>query len=129
MNILDENVLSDQRQQLFGWRVPFRQIGYEVGRKGMKDSEIIPFLFSFRQPTLFTKDSDFHRRNLCHARYCLVVLDVKDSEIATFVRRVLRHPDFDTHAKRMGVVIRASQAGLTVWHRNAEHETHYNWKD
>ena len=43
MNILDENILEDQRQLLLNWRVPFRQISYEVGRKGMKDDEIIPF--------------------------------------------------------------------------------------
>lgn len=43
MNILDENVLESQRQLLIKWRVPFRQIGYEVGRKGMDDEQIIPF--------------------------------------------------------------------------------------
>jgi hypothetical protein len=41
MNILDENVLESQRQLLQKWRVPFRQIGYEVGRKGMKDDVIV----------------------------------------------------------------------------------------
>lgn len=39
MIILDENILEDQRRLLMSWRVPFRQIGHEVGRKGMKDSE------------------------------------------------------------------------------------------
>jgi hypothetical protein len=43
MNILDENILKDQRILLLNWGVPVRQIGYEVGRKGMKDEEIIPF--------------------------------------------------------------------------------------
>ncbi len=38
MNILDENVLESQRQLLQKWRVPFRQIGYEVGQKGMTES-------------------------------------------------------------------------------------------
>ena len=27
---------------LKSWRIPIRQIGYEVGRKGIKDAEIIP---------------------------------------------------------------------------------------
>ena len=65
MNILDENILEDQRQLLLSWRVPFRQIGYEVGRKGMKDDEIIPFLLSLRNPTLFTVDRHFYKHTLC----------------------------------------------------------------
>ena len=44
MIILDENFPESQRQLLYGWRVPLRQIGYEVGRKGMQDEEILPFL-------------------------------------------------------------------------------------
>jgi hypothetical protein len=41
--ILDENIIDTQRRRLQGWRIAIRQIGYEVGRKGMKDPEIIPF--------------------------------------------------------------------------------------
>ncbi|MBI3242050.1 MAG: hypothetical protein HYZ49_07140 [Chloroflexi bacterium] len=44
MNILDENILDSQRQLLLDWRIPVRQIGYDVGRKGLKDKEIITFL-------------------------------------------------------------------------------------
>ncbi len=33
MNIVDENVLASQRSQLVKWRVPFRQIGFEIGKK------------------------------------------------------------------------------------------------
>lgn len=43
MIILDENFPESQRQLLRGWRVPLRQIGYEVGRKGMQDEKILPF--------------------------------------------------------------------------------------
>ena len=127
MNILDENVLEDQRQLLLNWRVPFRQISCEVGRRGMKDDEIIPFLLTFRQPTLFTVDRDFYRRDLCHAQYSLVYLDVAQSEAAAFVRRLLRHPEFDTQAKRMGHVIRVSHIGLAAWRLYAERETHWAW--
>jgi len=28
---------------LRSWWIPIRQIGYEVGRKGIKDAEIIPY--------------------------------------------------------------------------------------
>jgi hypothetical protein len=129
MNILDENVLADQRQLLLSWHVPFRQIGYEIGRKGMQDEEIIPFLLRLRQPTLFTLDRDFYQRGLCHARYSLVYLDVKQSEAAQFVRRVLRHRELDTQAKRMGTVIRASHTRLAVWRLHAEKEVYFDWAD
>jgi len=129
MNILDENVLEGQRQLLLKWRVSFRQIGYEVGRKGMTDDEIIPFLLRLRRPTFFTIDHDFYRRVLGHARYGLVFLDVAQSEAAIFVRRLLRHREFDTQAKRMGVVIRASHTGLTVWRLHAEQEVRFDWTD
>ena len=59
MNILDENVPMNQRQILQSWRISIRQIGCDVGRKGMKDDEIIPFLHSLRRPTFFTRDLGF----------------------------------------------------------------------
>jgi hypothetical protein len=37
MNILDEQILETQRQLLRSWRIPVRQIGYDIGRKGLKD--------------------------------------------------------------------------------------------
>ena len=80
----------------------------------MKDREIIPFLFERRQPTFFTRDQDFCDPSLCHTRYCLVLLAVEKDEVAIFVRRLLRHPEFDTKAKRMGAVIRLSHAGLSL---------------
>jgi hypothetical protein len=56
--VLDENIIDNQRRQLTSWRLPARQIGYELGRKGMKDSEIIPFLHQLNRPTFFTRDDD-----------------------------------------------------------------------
>jgi hypothetical protein len=95
----------------------------------MKDEAIIPFLLTLPRPTFFTLDWDYFKRRLCHARYCLVHLDVRRTEVATFVRRLLRHPQFNTQVKRMGTVIRVSYAGLAVWHLHAEQEKHYDWAD
>ena len=105
MNILDENILESQRQILRSRRVPVCQIGHDVGRKGMKDNAIVPLLCSLRHPTFFTRDLGFYERDLCYARYCLVCMAVRKNEAAAFVRRLLRHPEFDTQAKRMGTVI------------------------
>ena len=127
MNVLDENIIDNQRRQLGSWRIRIHQIGFEVGRKGMKDREIIPFLHQLKQPTFFTRDDDFYERRLCHAGYCLVYLDVRKEEVATFVRRVLRHRAFKTKAKRMGKVVRASHVGLSVLNLHVEKEEHLDW--
>ena len=127
MIILDENFPESQRQLLRGWRVPIRQIGYEVGGKGMPDEEIIPFLLRRRRSTFFTRDLDFYQRQLCHARYCLVCVDVGQYAAAAFVRRLLRHGEFDTEAKRMAAGIRVSQRGLAVWRLHVEAEAHVEW--
>ena len=127
MNVLDENVSDEQCQILRGWRIPFRQIGYGLGRKEMQDDEIIPFLLTFSRPTFFTLDADFYKQRLCHAGYGLVYRAVTDFDTATFVRRVLRHPQFDTEAKRMGVVMRVSLADISVWRLHAAREAHVAW--
>lgn len=53
MNILDENIREDQRGLLRSWGIPIRQIGVDVGRKGLRDSEIIPLLHQFRDTSFF----------------------------------------------------------------------------
>jgi len=50
-------------------------------------------------------------------------------EAASFVRRVLRHRQFNTQAKRMGTVMRLSHLGITVWYLHAEEEVFVEWID
>ena len=114
MIVLDENIPEDQRQLLRGWRVRVHQIGAELGRKGMQDDQILPLLRQLAGPTFVTRDFDFWDRNLCHARYCLVVLDLSADEAATFVRRALRHPQLNTKAKRLGRVVRVDHLGIEI---------------
>ena len=104
MNVLDENITPVQRQRLRQWRIRVRHIGYDLGRKGMDDEEIIPFLLTLPHPTFFTEDWDYFKRRLCHPGYCLVHMDVARDELALFVRRFLRHKGFDIQAKREGTV-------------------------
>lgn len=47
MNILDENILIEARQQLHHWRIPVRHIGYDLGRAGIQDDEIIRFYINY----------------------------------------------------------------------------------
>jgi hypothetical protein len=54
-------------------------------------------------------------------------MNVGPNETATFVRRFLRHADFDTQVKRMGRVVRVSHAGLAVWRLRSQTEIHTVW--
>ena len=42
-------------------------------------------------------------------------------------RRLLRHPRFDTRAKRMGAVIRVSPRCIRVWRPLVEQESRIDW--
>ena len=128
MNILDENIAKSQRQLLESWGIPVRQIGFNVGRRGLQDDEIVLFLHQQRRPTFFTRDADFYDRRLCHAKYSVVYLAVEKQEAAVFVRRFLRHPEFNAQAKRLGKVIRLSRAGISAWRLHTDREIRLEWK-
>jgi hypothetical protein len=129
VNVLDENILESQRQLLRSWRIPVRQIGVDIGKKGMSDEQILPFLLTLTHPTLFTRDLGFADQEFCHYGRCIVVLAVGQYEAAYFARRFLRHPDFNTHAKRMGAVLRVTGVALTVFRVNAIEATLVAWRD
>jgi len=127
VNVLDENIIESQRQLLRSWGVPVRQIGHELRRNGMADEEIIPFLLTLRRPTLFTRDLGLYQQRLCHPRYCMVIMPVRQEEAAHFVRRLLRQPAFRTQAARMGTVIRTTHAALNVWRFRLQREDRIQW--
>jgi hypothetical protein len=87
-------VFESQRARLLRGRAHLCQIGSDVGRKGMKDDEIIPLLRTLRRPTFITRDRDFFDKTLCTDRMCLVYLETPPLEVAEFARRVLRHVRF-----------------------------------
>ena len=55
------------------------------------------------------------------------ILAVAKDEVAPLVRRLLRHREFDTIAKRMGTVVRVSHVDLSVWRLHAEQAIHIAW--
>jgi hypothetical protein len=128
MNVLDENVPLSQRAFLRSRRIGLRQIGQDIGRKGMKDDEIIRLLHELDRPTFFSLDRDFYDRRLCHEGYCLIHLDVEEEMVAEYIRRLLRHRELNTKAKRMGRVFRVLQTGLTGWRTHQVHEGHLTWR-
>ena len=127
MIILDENFPESQRRLLRSWRISVQQVGVDVGYSGMKDDAIIPLLHHLRQPTFFSLDPDFYKRVLCHKNYCIAYLSVVDYEAAVYVRKLLRHSQFNTKASRMGTVIKASHDGLTIWRLHAEKSVGLGW--
>ncbi len=127
MIILDENIPESQRQLLRSWRIQSQQIGHEIGRQGMNDEEIIPLLHKLHHATFFTRDLGFYKRHLCHLNYCLVVLEVGQYEVASFIKRFLQFQEFNTKTKRMGRVIRVTHIGIQFWHMHAEKEEAAKW--
>src|SRR5581483_6693079 len=127
MNLLDENIPESQRRILVQKRIHVRQIGLEVGRCGMKDVEIIPLLHSLARPTFFTFDAGFFRKNLCHPNYCLAWLDVRENDVAYFIRRLLRHSAFDTRAKRVGAVLHIAASHIIAWRLGSSKPIQYAW--
>jgi hypothetical protein len=115
VNVLDENVLASQRSLLRRRRIPFRQNGFELGRKGMTDGENLSLLHGLGRPTFIPRDADFSNPGLGHARYCLVWVHVGLLEVAAYIQRLLRQSVCDTQASRMGAVMNISPTGFTIW--------------
>ena len=129
MNLLDENVRDDQRALLQSWRIPFRQIGREISRTGIQDPDVLPLLHRLKQPTLFTQDQDFFKFEFCHRDYCLVWLDVQNTLVANYIRRVLTHPLFNTRARRMRKVIHVRTTHLRFWQLGDREMHRVAWED
>jgi len=114
--ILDHNIPEDQAQSLHRRRVHYRQIGFEVGRPEWGDQqEILRYLHATKQITFFTRDLGFFRAPLRHVNYCLVALTVAVLETADYIAKFLRHPHFNTRAKRNGKVIKVSTKSIIFW--------------
>jgi len=128
VNVLDENIVAQQCRQLEEWRIPFRQIGRHLSTHGTLDKNLIPLLHRLPQPTFFTHDDDFFEAALCHAHYALVYLDVSDRETAEFVRRFLKHPAFNTQAKRRGIVARVRTGGVQFWRKGKSDLQTADWE-
>ena len=129
MNVLDENIADWQRETLRKWRIRAQHIGRGLGRPSIKDDEIIPLLHQLTRPTLFTCDARFYRRELCHAGYCLVRLDVEDGAVPEAIRRYLRHPRFTQWAQRRGTVAHVSPSGIRFWQLHAVAEEAVGWPE
>ncbi len=115
MIVLDENISAAEEAKLIGWGIRCRTIGVHLASKGTDDADLLPILLKLARPTFFSHDQDFRDQSRQHSRYCLVWLDTEEPEQARFIRAFLRHPEFHTHAKRLGKVVRVHPDGLTCY--------------
>jgi hypothetical protein len=127
MVVIDENLPARQRQLLRKWRIHYRAIGVDIAAPGTQDENLIPVLHKLAEPMFFTLDQHFFRPDWAHPAYGLAWLDIAESEAAEFVRRFLRHPEFNTQTKRLGVVARVGFNGVRFWRKGQPHLQTVKW--
>ena len=128
MNVIDENIVFSQRQRLTELKIRYKQIGFEIGRLGMKDrNDVIPLLHRLRDVTFFTRDQDYYHPALRHSAPCLVHLEVPPDQAAEYVRRFLGHSPFRTRKERMGKVVRVRPSKLSYWQIGSVKERTLSW--
>ena len=86
--------------------------------QNIKDDRLPALLCQQKQPTFITIDHDFWNSRLCDSHYCIVYFALDDAQqelVPDLLRRLFKHPDFNTRAKRMGKVIRISTTGIQFY--------------
>ena len=107
-NVLDANI---EEENVFQLRRPLKvkQIGVHFLPGDADDERITNLLGRLKTPTFITKDcKDFYKRQRLDKRYCIICVDIHRTEFVSAVRKIFRHPLFNTVAKRMGKVIRVT---------------------
>jgi hypothetical protein len=89
--------------------------------------EIVGLLVRSRRPTFVTRDLGFFRASsvTSAAAWCAWPSIARRSP--SFLRRLLRHPDLDSTARRLGLVLRVSSAGIRAWSLHASDELFISW--
>jgi hypothetical protein len=86
----------------------------------IKDEAIPGLLAQQNQPTFVTiNTTDFWQRVAASEKFCLVCFALTSSEITripSLLRRLLRHTDFETKAKRTGNVVRITAQGSAAFY-------------
>ena len=125
MIVLDENIVDGQRLRLEGWNLTARQVGLDVGRKGLEDEEIVVLLRRLRQPTFFTRDLGFYTPELRHQHYAIVVCCCGAVRAGGICPPL---PAFDTHANRAGKIMRIASNGIAWWQLRRQQEAFVAWE-
>lgn len=94
----------------------------------IKDEAIPGLLAQQNQPTFVTINvTDFWQRVPASEKFCLACFAVTSLEIIhipALLRRLMRHSDFDTKAKRTGKVVRITSQGHATFYSITNREPH-----
>ena len=123
--VLDEQI-DVEWYQMLKQRRSFDKVGDGFGRKGLQDEEIYHLLHGTGK-TFHSQDSDHYHPDNRHKSYCLVYYEVRDAELVDYILRFLRHPEFNTHAKRLGKVIRVAPQYIEYWEVGKQERTRVEW--
>jgi hypothetical protein len=121
--LLDENVHQQSLvASIVAWyRGQVRSLTTLRPNTLIKDEAIPMVLRRVRQPTFVTTNvADFWCRVPAHSRYSIVCIALPNErlhELPSLLRQLLRLPEFNTKAKRMGKVIRVSPSQLQYYER------------
>lgn len=122
-HILDEHIIASHVDQIRRKIPSIAQIGTDWGESGWDDIEqIIPHLHHSKA-TFHTLDEDFFKRRFLHNDYCIIFYDLSTKDFVEFFQKILKHHLFDTHAKRLGKIIKVSLTHLDYWD-SADHQIH-----
>ena len=116
-NILDANIDAPEAEQLRR-RLKAKKIGLRFLPAHASDEQIIGLSRSIYQRYVYitTQDcKDFYVPRRCDKQYCIICLDVPDELVAITVRKIYRHPQFNTAAKRMGKVIKVTSTQINYF--------------
>ncbi|NUO80069.1 hypothetical protein HUU05_08335 [candidate division KSB1 bacterium] len=121
-------MLDNQLERLQRWHIPAKKVGRDIGVKGMDDEhQIVPMIRTFARITFFTHDLGFCGSKFCHERYCIVVLRVDRYKAADYIRRFLKHPEFQTHNQRLGWVFEVYPTFIKGWRVGKNGEKTFRW--
>jgi hypothetical protein len=132
MILLDENV---HQQSLVAsiatwYRGQVRSLTTLRPNTLIKDEAIPIVLRQVRQLTFVTTTTNvagFWRRVPAHSRYSIVCIALPNErlhELPSLLRQLLRLPEFNTKAKRIGKVIRVSPSQLQYYEWQGDHIAH-----
>ena len=123
--VLDEQI-RDTLYQMLKQRRSFDKVGDGFGQRGLEDEHICCLLHNTGK-TFHSQDSDYYHPKNRHKSYCLVYYEVETPELVDYILRFLRHREFNTHAKRLGKVIKVTLQYIEYWEVGKQERTRVEW--
>ena len=122
MLVPDENISRGTEEQLRAWGIRARVVGDHFLPEDAADENIIPLLHCLAQPSFFTHDVDFYRRELCHPGHALVWLDLSPLDSLIIGLRGSRgtHPEVDVVLARLDAAKKTAATWQTIAPRRSE---------